>query len=100
MPVRTPGSSTSASKPKYRCVISRSSTVTRGTPEEIATPSIWSSNEKPWKPRNCWIIRAISSAVRSAIVAIRQWSASRASSKRPMTVWVLPVSMHNSMRTS
>ena len=47
-----------------------------GTPDEIATPVIWASNENPWKPRNCWIMSASSSEVRSATVAIRQWSAS------------------------
>ena len=35
-----------------------------------------SSNENPWKPRNCCIISASSSEVRSATVAMRQWSAS------------------------
>ena len=112
MPVRTPGSSTSAGNPKYRSVMARSSTVTRGTPEEIATPSIFSSSaaapvtpaptrngEKPWNPRNCWIMSASSSAVRSTTVAMRQWSTSSLPSKRPMTVWVFPVSMQSSIAT-
>ena len=81
--------------------------MTRGTPDEMATPSIPGSavaapapirnGGKPWKPRNCWIMSASSSAVRSATDAMRQWSASFVSSKSPMTVCVFPVSMHSSM---
>ena len=37
-------------------VIWRSAAVTLGTPDAIATPVTCASNEKPWKPRNCWII--------------------------------------------
>ena len=48
MPVRTPGSTTSASKPKYRSVISRSAAVTRGTPDAMATPDTCASKEKPF----------------------------------------------------
>src|SRR5207248_1663079 len=76
--------------------MSRSAAVTRGTPDAMATPVTWASNEKPWKPRNCWIINASSSSVRSATVAMRQWSASSLSSNRPMTVWVLPASIASS----
>src|SRR6478609_4406392 len=100
MPVRTPGSSTSASKPKYRVVMARSAAVTLGTPEHTATPVTWSSKLKPWNPRNCWIISASSSDVRDATVAMRQWSARSAPSNRPMTVWVLPVSIASSMASA
>ena len=61
--------------------MSRKAAVARGTTDEIAMPSMSSSNEKPWKPRNSCTISACSSAVRSALVAIRQWS-SRPSSHR------------------
>ena len=65
-------------------VISRSAAVTRGTPDAMATPVTWASNAKPWKPRNCWSISASSSEVRSAAVAIRQWStSSRSPSNEP-----------------
>src|SRR6476660_2986743 len=63
----------------------------------MATPDTCASNEKPWKPRNCWNISASSSDVRSAAVAMRQWSTSSWSLKSPMTVWVLPQSMASSM---
>src|SRR4051794_16131504 len=63
----------------------------------MATPDTCASNEKPWKPRNCWNISASSSEVRSAAVAMRQWSTSSWSLKSPMTVWVLPQSMASSM---
>src|SRR3954452_9588559 len=63
----------------------------------IATPDTCASNEKPWKPRNCWNISASSSEVRSAAVAMRQWSTSSWSEKSPMTVWVLQKSMASSM---
>ena len=43
--------------------MARSAAVTLGTPEHTATPVTWSSNEKPWNPRNCWIISASSSDV-------------------------------------
>ena len=72
MPVRTPGSTTSAGIEKYRSVSCRSSAVTRGTTDDTDTPVIASSNEKPWNPRNCWIISASSSEVRFASVAMRQ----------------------------
>src|SRR6059036_1364709 len=95
-----PGSITSAGNPKYRSVISRSAAVTIGTPDEIETPVMFASNEKPWKPRNCWIISASSSDVRDATVAMRQWSASSAPSNSPMTVWVLPVSIASSIASA
>src|SRR6266536_151454 len=100
IPVRTPGSTTRASNPKYRCVMSRSAAVTRGTPPAITTPVTWASNENPWKPRNCGIISASSSSVRSATVAMRQWSASSLPLNRPMTVCVLPASIASSIRRS
>src|SRR3954452_8466531 len=63
----------------------------------MTTPETCASNEKPWNPRNCWNMSASSSDVRSAAVAMRQWSTSSRSEKSPMTVWVLPQSMANSM---
>src|SRR3954462_7530751 len=63
----------------------------------MATPDTCASNEKPWKPRNCWNMSASSSEVRSDAVAMRQWSTSSWSLKSPMTVWVLPQSIANSM---
>src|SRR5215510_2122365 len=98
MPVRTPLSSTSAGKPKYRSLISRRAAVTRGTPDAIASPVTCASNENPWNPRNCWNISASSSDVRSAAVAMRQWSTSSWPENSPMTVWVLPQSMVSSTR--
>src|SRR5262245_62103630 len=98
MPVRTPLSSTSAGKPKYRPLISGSAGVTRGTPDASASPVTCASNEKPWNPRNCWNINASSSEVRSAAVAIRQWSTSSWPEKSPMTVWVFPQSIVSSTR--
>ena len=71
--------------------------MTRGTPDEIATPVIAFSNENPWKPRNCCTMSASSSEVRSATVAMRQWSTSSASRKSPTTVWVFPASIVNSI---
>ncbi len=79
-----------------------------GTDEQMATPSTSSSKLKPWKPRNSCTSRASSSLVRSAVVAMRQWSSRSRSApepsggcsssvpKRPMTVWVLPTSMASS----
>ena len=65
MPVRTPGSSDERLEPEVaRASSSRSAAVTLGTPDAIATPVTCASNEKPWKPRNCWIISASSSDVR------------------------------------
>src|SRR5262249_41139041 len=67
-----------------------------GHPDGIATPVTWASNEKPWNPRNCWIISANSSSVRSATVAMRQWSASSCPLNKPITVCVLPASIASS----
>ena len=80
--------------------------------EHRAMPSMsFSSQVNPWKPRNSCSTSACSSAVRSTLVAIRQWSsspssqrlgrgatpfASASSPKSPMTVWVLPMSMVSS----
>src|SRR3954454_15840794 len=97
MPVRTPGSRTTAGKPKYRSTIVRSSAVTRGTPDEIATPVIESSKENPWKPRNCCTMSASSSEVRSASVAMRQWSTRSLPRNSPTTVCVFPASMASSI---
>src|SRR5436309_967488 len=76
--------------------MSRSAPVIRGTPDEMATPLMPSSNENPWSWRNWPINRACSSEVRSALVAMRQWSSSSSPPYRPTTVWVLPASMTSS----
>ena len=68
----------------------RSEPVTRGTDEHSAMPSMsLSSQVKPWKPRNSWSTRACSSAVRSTLVAIRQWSTSDGVGQAPLDVGVV-----------
>src|SRR6478736_5885603 len=119
IPVLTPGSMTTGLKPKYFSVISRNAAVALGTTEEMAMPSMSSSNENPWKPRNSWTCRACSSLVRCRLVEMRQWSRrprshspvletrfrsaprpSSSSPNRPMTVCVLPTSMAKSIGTA
>ena len=75
---RAPGTRSSARSSRG------SAAVTRGTPDAIATPvTVRRRTQKPWKPRNCWIISASSSDVRSATVAMRQWSTSSLSVEEP-----------------
>ena len=50
---------TTGLKPKYFSVISRNAAVARGTTEEMAMPSMSSSNENPWKPRNSWTMQGV-----------------------------------------
>src|SRR6476620_11250340 len=81
-----------------------------GTDEQSATPDTSSSKLKPWKPRNSCTSNASSSDVRSAEVAMRQWSSRSRSAPvsddvspssvpyKPMTVCVLPTSMANSIQ--
>ncbi len=83
MPVFTPGSTTTAWKPKYRTVISRTAAVMEGTDEQRATPLTSSSKLNPWNPRNSCTRRASSSEVRSAEVAMRQWSSRSRSAPEP-----------------
>src|SRR5437588_10031762 len=73
--------------------MSRMAAVTRGTPEQMATPVTCSENVRPCRPISCANNNASSSDVRSALVAIRQWSTSFTSSYMPMTVLVLPTSI-------
>ena len=53
--------------------------ITRGTPEEMTMPSMSSSQLRRLAARKPWNMTACSSAVRSAWVAMRQWSISPSS---------------------
>ena len=94
---RRVGSRSSAS------VISRSAAVTRGTPRRRRRcRSTSSSNEKPWKPRNCWTSRRVlvgrALGVGGDAPVVER--ARVVASNRPMTVWVLPTSMASSTQRS
>jgi hypothetical protein len=97
-------------EPEVAGLISRRAEVMRGTPRRWRCRRS-SSNEKPWKPRNSWDDGDSSSAVRSALVAMRQWSSRPASAELASTSaslavveaddgLVLPTSMTSSIRRS
>src|SRR5919197_3605828 len=90
MPVRTPGSTTTGSKWKYSRVIWRMACVHGGTTEESATPVISFVNDSPSWPRNPANSKAISSAVRSGWVAMRQWWMSSRPRNTPRAVSEFP----------
>src|SRR5437868_9260077 len=78
-----------------RCMVA----VSRGTVEETAIPVTF-SNVRPCWDRNCEKSMACSSPVRSALVAMRQWSTRSLSPSAysPTTVSVFPMSTASSMR--
>src|SRR5882762_2839671 len=53
--------------------------------------------ERPTRARNCWKIRASSSAVRPGSVEVRHCATRLSLRKMPIWVWVLPVSTASSM---
>ncbi len=104
MPVRTPGSTITVSTLNHRSLISRRAVRNRGTTEATAIPVMASAGSSPCSWKSWSMSSAISSAVRDATVAMRQWWSSSVplppgpspGAYRPMTVWVLPTSMATS----
>ncbi len=92
MPVRTPGSSTTRGTWNHRLAIARSVAFRLGTVDEMAMPVTASARLRPSSSSSWVTMRACSSAVRSALVAMRQLATRASPSNRPMRVWVLPAS--------
>ena len=73
MPVRTPGSTITVSTLNHRSLISRRAVRKRGTTDATAMPEMASAGSNPCSWNSWSISSAISSAVREATVAVRQW---------------------------
>src|SRR4051794_7939745 len=100
MPDRVPGSSTTVLTVNHRSVISRRAAVMLGTEEQIAMPVTASPASRSMRSRRLLTSSAYWSAVRSALVEMRQWWASSGPLYMPITVWVLPASMARSTASS
>src|SRR5881394_821053 len=96
MPDFTPGSRTTVFTVNQRSAISRNAAVIDGTEEQIDMPVTTVPASRPMRSSRLLTRSAYSSAVRSALVEIRQWCTNSGPSYMPMTDWVLPASITRS----